>query len=230
MYKFAGFGEGKNRLATIPAQFFTEILPFINHLGELKMMLNIFWLLDQMEGSIRYVNRDDLVNDELILSGIENTDGDPVVYLTESLEKLVRHGILLETTPNLNGEIYNTFYFLNSPRGRAAVDSIDSGDWQPSADPGAPIEIVPERPNIYRIYEENIGPLTPMIAESLADAEDNYPAHWIDDAFRIAVEKNNRNWRYIAAILDRWQTKGRYERKDRRDAEEARRRYADWEN
>jgi len=229
MYKFPGFGEGKNRLATIPAQFYTEILPFINHLGELKMMLNIFWLLDQMEGSIRYVNRDDLVNDELILSGIEDTNGDPIVYLTESLEKLVHHGILLETTPNLDGEIY-TFYFLNSPKGRAAVDSIDSGDWQPSADPGAPMEIVPERPNIYRIYEENIGPLTPMIAESLADAEDNYPAHWIDDAFRIAVEKNNRNWRYIAAILNRWQTKGRYERKDRRDTEEARRRYADWEN
>jgi DnaD/phage-associated family protein len=229
MHKFQGFREGKTRLTPIPAQFFNEILPSINHLGELKLLLHIFWLLNQMEGSFRYLIRNDLINDETIFSEIEDSSGDPVVYLTESLQRLVNHGILLESTVNKDGNDF-TFYFLNSPKGQAAEESIERGEWQPSGDPKAALELVPEQPNIYRLYEENIGPLTPMIAESLTDAEDTYPAQWIDDAFRIAVEKNSRNWRYIAAILNRWQTKGRYERKDRRDTEEARRRYADWEN
>ncbi len=51
-----------------------------------------------------------------------------------------------------------------------------------------------------------------------------------EDAFRIAVENNKRNWRYIKAILRRWQEKGRHERQqDRRDTEKDRRRYAEWE-
>ena len=34
-----------------------------------------------------------------------------------------------------------------------------------------PVEIMPDRPNIYRLYEDNIGPLTPLIADTLKDAE-----------------------------------------------------------
>jgi DNA replication protein len=53
----------------------------------------------------------------------------------------------------------------------------------------------------------------------------------VQDAFRIAVENNKRNWRYIQAILRRFQEKGRHERgqQDRRDTEKDRRRYAEWE-
>ncbi|MGI6380667.1 MAG: DnaD domain protein [Anaerolineae bacterium] len=42
--------------------------------------------------------------------------------------------------------------------------------------------------------------LQPLIAEQLQQAEADYPPEWIEDAFRIAVESNVRNWRYIAAI------------------------------
>jgi DnaD/phage-associated family protein len=66
-----------------------------------------------------------------------------------------------------------------------------------------------ERSNIFRLYEENVGILTPMIADMLRDAEQIYPLDWIEDAVQIAVSKNIRNWRYIEAILRRWQEKGR---------------------
>ena len=68
-----------------------------------------------------------------------------------------------------------------------------------------------------------------MIAEALRDAERTYPALWIEDAVRIAVENNIRNWRYVAAILNRWQAEGRDDRKDRRDSEKDRRRYIEGE-
>jgi DnaD/phage-associated family protein len=74
---------------------------------------------------------------------------------------------------------------------------------------------------VYRLYELNIGPLTPMIAESLKDAEKEFPAGWIEDAMRIAVESNARSWRFIRAVLDRWQREGKqhevHERFDERD-------------
>jgi DnaD/phage-associated family protein len=69
-----------------------------------------------------------------------------------------------------------------------------------------------------------------MLAESLKDAEQSYPASWVRDAIRLAVENNKRSWRYIEAILSRWKEQGRDERKNRRDTEKARRRYADWED
>ncbi len=93
-----------------------------------------------------------------------------------------------------------------------------------------PVEVLPESVNIFRLYEENIGPLTPMIADTLRDAEESYPAQWIEEAIRLAVENNARSWRYVDAILSRWQEKGKDEREDRRDTEKARRRYAEWEN
>ncbi len=66
-----------------------------------------------------------------------------------------------------------------------------------------------ERPNIFVLYEQNIGLLTPMIANQLEDAADHYPADWIEAAFSEAVQRNKRNWKYIHAILRRWETEGR---------------------
>jgi DnaD/phage-associated family protein len=98
------------------------------------------------------------------------------------------------------------------------------GQWSPDTRSHAPVTLAAERPNIFRLYEENIGPLTPIITDNLRAAEDDYSPEWIEDAIRIAVEKNVRNWRYIDAILRTWQEKGRNEI-NRRNQEENRRRY-----
>ena len=66
-----------------------------------------------------------------------------------------------------------------------------------------------ERPTIFVLYEQNIGLLTPMIADELRDAEQHFPAEWIADAFREAVLHNKRSWKYVLAILERWRTEGR---------------------
>ncbi len=71
------------------------------------------------------------------------------------------------------------------------------------------IQVQVERPNIFVLYEQNIGLLSPLIAEELKDAADQYPAEWIESAFREAVQQNKRKWSYIRAILRRWETEGR---------------------
>ena len=125
------------------------------------------------------------------------------------------------------GRLHPVLYFINSSRGRAAVQAIQDGQWRPNEEPRIPLNLSLERSNIYQLYEEHIGPLSPMIAEALKEAEETYPYSWIEEAVRIAVERNKRNWRYVAAILERWQQEGRDERTNRRDPEEDRRRYAD---
>lgn len=221
---FNGFPPGKTRLTPVPAQFFSELLPQIDHLGELKLTLYVFWRLDRMEQPVRYLRRGDFAQDERFMQGLGERAEQ---VLDEALEHAVRRGTLLQAEVEL-GEQPEMLYFLNSPRGRAAHQAALRREWRPSSDDQIPVELTPEAPNIFRLYEENIGPLAPMIAEALAEAEDTYPTTWIEEAFQIAVERNARNWRYVEAILKRWYDEGRDDQKDRRDTEKDRRRYAEW--
>jgi len=65
------------------------------------------------------------------------------------------------------------------------------------------------RPNIFTIYEQNIGPLTSMLGDQLKDIDTAYPKEWFADAVAVAVENNKRNLGYILAILRRWKAEGK---------------------
>lgn len=226
---FKGFPEGKVHLTPIPAQFFSELLPLIDDLDELKLTLYAFWRLDRMDQSIRYFRLEDAAVDELFMAGIGKPGENSRQVLERALMLAVRRGTLLEGDYQGNGS-HETLYFLNSPRGRAALEGLAKGSWRPEVGGLLPVELAPEPANIYSLYEENIGPLTPMLAEALREAERDYPQSWLEDAIRIAVKNNKRNWNYIQAILHRWQREGRDERKDPRNVEEIRHRYSEWEN
>ncbi|HUS15795.1 MAG TPA: DnaD domain protein, partial [Chloroflexia bacterium] len=73
----------------------------------------------------------------------------------------------------------------------------------------APVRITRHRAGIYELYEQNIGVITPLLAEQLAEAERLYPAAWIEEAFTEAVSYNKRNWRYVRRILENWAAKGK---------------------
>ena len=66
-----------------------------------------------------------------------------------------------------------------------------------------------ELPDIFTLYEENIGMLTPMVAEELREAEKLYPEEWIRDSVKEAVLNNKRNIKYILKILENWAAKGK---------------------
>ena len=118
-------------------------------------------------------------------------------------------------------------YFLNSPRGRASAKAFASGEWQPAD--AIPAPAPPERPNIFKLYEQNIGPLTPMIADALKDAEQTYKPEWVSEALEIAVKNNKRSWKYVEVILRRWKEEGHAKKQDRRDPQEDGRRYTEGE-
>ncbi|MDH5505992.1 MAG: DnaD domain protein [Anaerolineae bacterium] len=230
MPSFKGFPAGKIRFTRVPATFFTELLPHVDQLGELKVTLYALWRLDRMEGAFRYLCEADFAADETFMQGMGPDAKKALSALRTGLKQAVARGTLLESTVELEAG-RTRFYFLNTARGQAAVKAIAAGEWQPSGDPQAPLSLNMERPNIFRLYEEHIGALTPMLSERLGEAEDTYPPTWIEEAFRLAVENNVRRWSYVDAILRRWNEEGRDERPKthRGDSEKDRRKYVEGE-
>ena len=200
----------------------SELLPEIDHLGEMKVSLYAIWFLDRLEAPIRYLTYADFAAEDRLIKGLEN-DG-----LADALERAVQRGTLLKVQILDGVRAEDRLYFLNSPRGRAAVQAIQNGEWQPNIEEHPPVSLAIERPNIYRLYEENIGPLTPLIADMLRDAEQTYRMEWIEEAIRIAVKNNVRRWKYVQTILRSWQEEGR-DGTNRRDSEKDRRRYIEGE-
>ena len=205
MKTFRGFTDSET-FTQLPDKFFHELLKEIDDAAELKVTLYFLWRAESMDGPFRALNRMDFDVKELGL-GAE--------AITLGLEKAVRRGSLL--TVKKEAVVY---FLLNSPRGRAGVQAMESGKWSPTAS-APPME----RPNVFRLYEENIGPLTPMIADTLKDAEELYHAEWIAEAIELAVKNNKRNWKYCEAILKRWKDEGRHGKTNPRDARQGSERY-----
>jgi len=229
MKGFSGF-PGKTRFTPIPNLFFSAVLPQIDDLAELKVTLHIFWATYQKRGYPRYVTYRELLGNPVLMKGLES-NGPPDEVLQRSLEQAVSRGVLLHLALERDGDV-DDLYFVNTEADRRAIDRIESGELNlGELVKREPCPASQERPNIFTLYEQNIGMLSPIIAEELKEAEKLYPASWIEDAFREAVDLNKRNWRYISSILKRWAAEGKDDGEPRRhskaesDLEQFRRRY-----
>ncbi len=221
MQPFVGFPSGKVHMTPVPDPFFRELLPEINDLGEMKVTLYAIWFLDHLEAPVRYLSYADFAGEERLAKTL-GPGG-----LVEALELATQRGTLLRVQVD-GSRLEDALFFLNTPRGRAAVQAIQKGEWRPNLEQHPPVSLEAERPNIFRLYEENIGPLTPLVADMLREAEQTYQSDWIEEAFRIAVQNNVRRWKYVEAILRSWKEEGR-DGANRRDAEKDRRRYIEGE-
>ncbi|MFH2040197.1 MAG: DnaD domain protein [Chloroflexota bacterium] len=178
----------------------------------MKVTLYVLWRIAHMESRSRSLCRSEILADRVFMSGIAAAD------LDAGLEKAVQRGSLLRVENEEGG-----FYFINSPRGRAAADALEKGDWRSAARPAS----TPPRPrpNIFSLYETSIGPLTPMLADALKDAEKIYSEQQIEEAFGEAVKRNKRSWRYVEAILRNRKEEENAKEQTGRDPQKDRRKY-----
>jgi len=212
MTAFAGFPPGKTRFTPIPDLFYSELLPAIHDFNELKLTLYMFWCLNRQRGYPRYMTEAELAAESLLLSSLRCEQGDATQALHDAVQRAVTRGTLLQLTIcGDTGEVH--YLFMNTPQGRKAVEQVKKGELilETRGRVREPYVVGSDRPNIFQLYEQNIGFLQPLLAEELREAEQTYPANWIVDAFKIAVEHNVRNWRYIASILERWAREGKNE-------------------
>jgi DNA replication protein len=214
--RFDGLPEGKLATTSLPSLLFTELVTEIDDLAELKLTLHIFWTLVRHPRRYPGFRQSELANDALLTHSLGVIGGDSKDALVAALDRAVTRGTLLRIHGRWKDK-EETWFFVNSPKGREAVDRLarSEGGFEPTvSDMTAPAPSA--RRNIFVLYEQNVGLLQPIIAEELAEAEETYPAEWIEDAFRTAAEGNVRNWRYIRAILERWAVEGKDNEADRR--------------
>ena len=235
---FVGFPDQKMLAVIVPDLFFVDLLPQIDDLAELKLTVYFFWLLNEQEGPLRFVRGDDMRCDTTLLKSLslESDLRSPLATLEDALERAVARNTLLRMdvktdpyneVPSLNGQkqqgdsdsppadastLVEDWYFLNTAKGRQSVAAIRQGklaDLQGIVPEEARLQV--ERPNIFVLYEQNVGLMTAMIADQLRDLEKSYPPDWINEAMEIAVLNNKRHLNYIRAILRRWETDGKDE-------------------
>ena len=220
MAGFQGFPAKSGRQTPILNLFFTAVLPLIDDLVELKVTLQLFWRLSWKKGYPRFVTLKELAGDLDVMSGLARDGKDPSQELARGLQRVIARGTFLHLGLEREDSTEH-LYFLNTDAERRAIARVQRGEVDLGALPK--VEAVPEPPehrNIYGLYEENIGVLTPLIAEDLKEAEELYPFPWIVEAFKEAVRLNRRRWRYIQRILENWKAEGRPHGKPRRDTEE----------
>ena len=218
MKTFSGFPPGKVQNVSVPEPVFTDLIPLIDDLAELKLTLHVLWRLLRQRGKVRYLRYADLASDDVLRSSLGDA---PTDVLRQALARAVERGTLLRVEAAA-GDTSEHLYFANTPKGRAAVEAIARGEWPDELESAG-------RPNVFTLYEQNIGMLTPLIADELRQAEKDYPAEWIEEAFREAVTQNIRKWSYVRAVLEHWRDEGRGDEAGRRPREADRRRYIEGE-
>jgi DnaD/phage-associated family protein len=211
MKLFSGFPTGKVSVTPLPNLFFSELCPAIDDLAELKVSLHIFWLIaNRPARAPRSIALSELAADTTLMQSLAATDGKPEASLSRALAAASERGTLLHHSTGSGDDVY----FLNDETGRRALEKIQQAQDIHPVSSGAAREPARAdvRPNIFVLYEQNIGLLTPMISEELKEAEKEYPAEWIADAFKVAVKQNKRSWAYVNGILKRMKTEGRGDR------------------
>jgi DnaD/phage-associated family protein len=175
----------KTDFISLPDSFFTQAVPKIQDLTELKIVLYVAYLTLRKQERPYSITYKELLSHELIARMGKET-------LRRALDLAVEHGAILHSTLNINGVPEDVY-------------SLTVASRQPSAI------------NVFALYEQNIGIITPMIAEELKEADKLYPPRWIEEAFKEAVTLNKRSWKYIARILERWASEGKDSGEYRRD-------------
>ena len=220
--KFSGFSRD-TRYTPVPNPLFGPLLEAIEDPAELKCTLRAIWHLHQKKGYPRFVTGGELLADRVLRIGLKGLDVPSQEAIRRGITSGVETGTFLCLSIEKDGK-QESLYFLNDDAGRRAVKSIEQGGFDLKGitlregglkEPSGP------KANIFTLYEENIGILTPLLAEEMKEAERDYPWAWIEESFKIAVSRNKRSWRYIEATLRRWATEGKDDGKSGRHSQKA---------
>jgi len=218
MKQFGGF-PAKMEFTPLPNLFFSTLLPQINDITELKVTLHILGELYRKRGYPRFVTYKELLGNTSLMNSLRETTKPPEEALRRALEMATQRGTFLHLALDRDG-LTEDIYFLNTESQRQVMAKVQSGELNLSGlkAVGQTYVETEEQPDIFTLYEENIGMLTPLIAEELREAEKLYPETWISDAIKEAVNQNKRKIGYILAILERWSSEGKDSGAYRRDS------------
>ena len=201
--KFQGFPKGA-RYSAIQSHILNGYVEMVGDLAELKTVLRIFWILGNKKGKLRYITPEELCADRILTKSLfADSVEQQKTMVFKALESAVSNKILIKSK---FGQNKVPVYFLNTESNRVLTNS-SSQDTNIAGYDSWEIEKNMTEP--YSLYEQNIGMITPLIADKIREAEETFPTEWISEAITESVNMNKRNWAYISRILTNWQTEGR---------------------
>ncbi len=209
-----GYPDGA-RATPVPDLFFSRDLPALDDPVAIKVMLHVLWRIQRRpRGEPPALRAEDLAADPTLRRGVaalgiaEEAIG---VAIDQAIACLASRKLLLALRV-AGADAPERWLLVNGREGRAVRDRLAAGerllpDLAPAARESATTAAAP--PTIFAVYEQNIGLVTPRLAEELREAEADYPRGWIEEAIDLAVANNARKWSYVRAILERWAREGR---------------------
>ena len=189
----------------VPDPLLGPILETIDDLSELKCILRALWHIHQKKGALRYVTMNELATDPVLL-GLMGKEAMEQAMTQATVRGVFAKGMVGNSTER------TTLFVLNGEAERVALQraisrnfSVPEGSVEPSPEEAS----AGHQPNIFALYEQEIGMITHFIADELKLAEEEYPLKLIEEAMREAARSGKRNWRYVAAILKTWKREGK---------------------
>ena len=183
------YPDGARRVS-LPDLFFSRDLPELSDPVALKLVLHLAWRVQRRaRGRPAALAEAELLGDPVLRRGV------------------AARGLLLQA-PAGGPQTGTRLWALADREGRQAMAQLAAAPGSAPAS-GAALGDAQRRPNLFALYEANIGVLTPMVAEDLREAEEAFAADWIEEAMRLAAANGVRKWSYVRAILDRWRREGR---------------------
>ena len=209
MKQFNGF-PARMEFTPLPNVFFSNLLPQITDIAELKTTLHVLGMLYRKKGYPRFVTYNELLANENLMNSLKGETESPDKALKSALKMAAGRGTVLHLTLDSDGKSEDV-YFLNTAANRQTVAKIQNSELKLSGFKTGERKYIEteELPDIFTLYEQNISMLTPMIADELRDAEKLYPENWIKGAIKEAVLYNKRSIKYILKILENWAAEGR---------------------
>ena len=218
MKRFSGF-PAKMQFTAIPDMLFSHLMPEITDIAELKTTLVVLYLLYKKRGYPRFTTFTELAGHTGLMKSLAEENKRPEDILKASLQSAINRGTILHLSATGDADEVDVYYLNTDADIKAMAKYSGGGEPLPGLGKVSPkLETVsPSMPDIFSLYEENIGLLTQVIAEELREAQKTYPEIWLRDAIREATNQNKRKWSYISAILERWAAEGRSDGTYRRD-------------
>ena len=176
--KIEGFPR-KVRYVPVPAPVLDSLLEQIDDLAELKCTLRAIAMLHVKKGHPRFVTLGELQADRTLARSLGQDGGSAAQRIEQGMATAVRRGTMAVASMEQDGKLQQLFT-LNTEVNREAMGKIAQGVTSVDALPASePWEEPADIPNVFALYEQNVGMLSPMIADALREAEALYPADWI---------------------------------------------------
>lgn len=199
---FEGFVAG-GHATTLPSQFFVDLLPVIEDIEELRVTLYACYAIARRRGPLRAVRASELASEAPLARAFAHTGGAEAIRV--ALDAAVTRGTLV-ACPLADGD---ALYFMNNDAGRRARMRVQAGALEAPALAARPPAPAARPPRAAEVYEQEIGVLSPAVADAIAEAAARWPEPWLIEAIRLAALRNARSWRYALAVLERWEAEGR---------------------